>query len=504
MARSGRQTLNLETVVQISLPGSGGSMSNPDILFRGIPRGPTRGYTASVVMASKASVVVVPCCGSFSLAAVAREAGAPTERIVCGDISLYSTALGMAIMSNDWRLDLKPEAGEIGELVRKYVDGAPIAKAAAVMYAIRVLQYDRKNQTIFLQHVQRELMQEAENYIGQLMEAIVEMAQALRGLRYEARDMWLTLDEYRGDPKALLLVNPPRYTGGYGRMFKGIERIFDWDEPKVAQFTEKDYARLMQVLGASPALTLMYYATPNEDPAPLWGEPWQSVFADRPSNSKSAAINWIVANRNPIPPQVSRAKITLGEARFKLFTGEVKPDSRIEARVIPRDVADYYKDLFIHRLPGSMSEKYVGLLLDGCLAAILAFTTANMRSGHGSKDDEIGDIPANLTFAFTVPHERYERLHKLTLLSMLSEWFWNDIFSREKHVDLTGLPRRVQSTMLTPHPENKTARGTGMEMAKRAAQKDGTFKLTYYGNIVQRTREETLALWLQKFATKTR
>ena len=114
-------------------------MSNPDILFRGIPRGPTRGYTASVVMASKASAVVVPCCGSFSLAAVAREAGAPAERIVCGDISLYSTALGMAIMNQDWRLDLKPEAGEIGELVRKYVDGAPIAKAAAVMYAIRVL-----------------------------------------------------------------------------------------------------------------------------------------------------------------------------------------------------------------------------------------------------------------------------------------------------------------------------------------------------------------------------
>jgi|GEM_PF-7124734 len=48
-------------------------MSNPDILFRGIPRNKTRGYTARVLSAVKPAKVVIPCTGSFSLARLALE-----------------------------------------------------------------------------------------------------------------------------------------------------------------------------------------------------------------------------------------------------------------------------------------------------------------------------------------------------------------------------------------------------------------------------------------------
>lgn len=68
-------------------------MANPDILFRGIPRGPTRAYTLKTLKAVKPERVVVPCCGSFSLAVVSIAAGLKPEQIMCGDISLYSTAI---------------------------------------------------------------------------------------------------------------------------------------------------------------------------------------------------------------------------------------------------------------------------------------------------------------------------------------------------------------------------------------------------------------------------
>jgi len=51
----------------------------------------------------------------------------------------------------------------------------------------------------------------------------------------------------------LLLVNPPRYSGGYDRMFEGVDDVFDWDAPAAAQFVEQDYARLMEMLGGSAA-----------------------------------------------------------------------------------------------------------------------------------------------------------------------------------------------------------------------------------------------------------
>ena len=243
-------------------------MASPDILFKGIPRGRTRGYTADVIRAVRPEIVVVPCCGSFSLAQVAVEAGIKPEGIVCGDISLYSTALGKAIMDEDWELGVKPEGAEVCEMVSSYLDEGPVGKAAVVFFVLRVLQYNRKVMGAWHRDHQRELLENAGVYMQQIMDHISEVKLQLHGLTYQARDMWETLDEYRDNPDAILLTNPPRYSGGYERMFAGIEAIFQWDEPEVAQFTEADYGRLMELLGESEATTLMYYATQGEDPTP--------------------------------------------------------------------------------------------------------------------------------------------------------------------------------------------------------------------------------------------
>jgi hypothetical protein len=134
--------------------------------------------------------------------------------------------------------------------------------------------------------------------------------------------------------------------------------------------------------------------------------------------------------------------------------------------------------------------------------AIAGIHLQNWRLGRGQKVE--GMVPASLTFAFSVPHDGYRRLHKLALLSILSSWFWDDILGHERSYGLMGIPNRVQSTMLTPHPENKTARGTGLKLTTREKQDDGTFKLVYHGDIVERTRQETLELWLKKFGKLTK
>src|SRR5512145_1607825 len=84
-------------------------MANPDVLFRGIPRGPTRAYTSEAIAAARPDLIVIPCTGPFSLASVAAGAGMTPAAIACGDISIYSTALGHAIMGEDWRVSTRPE-----------------------------------------------------------------------------------------------------------------------------------------------------------------------------------------------------------------------------------------------------------------------------------------------------------------------------------------------------------------------------------------------------------
>lgn len=356
-------------------------MANPDILFRGIPRGPTRGYTAELIKAVKPERVVIPCVGSFSLANTAVVAGVAPENIVAGDISLYSTSLGNAIMAQQWRLEVKSEEAEV---VRPYLTD-PISKAAAVLLMLRILQYANKRHTVHHQGLKQELVVNAQIYFAQLKTQVEQLAALLHGLKYQARDMWQTLEEHRNNPNAMLLVNPPRYTGGYDRMFKGIDDALDWDAPVVPQFIEKDYVRLMAMLGDSEALTLMYYATQGEDPSPLWGEPWRALFADKPRNKRVAAINWIIANQEPSKTMITRPREWDIKASFPLFTGQVKQDSKLWAVKVQREVGEYYKDLLVHKLPGSLAERYVALLLDGHLLAIVGLNLKDWR-GAGGKE----------------------------------------------------------------------------------------------------------------------
>lgn len=448
-----------------------------------------------MIAAVKPDLVVIPCTGSFALAAVAREAGA--REIVCGDISLYSTALGNAIMGQDWRLDLKTD--EYAEIVRPLLTD-PVSKAVAVMLVLRVLQYERKDGKAYHLHRQRELTRNAQVYIDQLREQIEVLAAALKGVRYAAQDMWVTMEENCDAEGVVNLINPPRYTGGYDRMFAGIDRVFDWDEPPATQFTERDYARLMDYLAEKPALSLMYYATDGEDPAPQWGSRWKSVFADRPGSIGRAAINWIIANRDPVGVEANRAKIQHGQAKYPLFTREIMQTSEIKAVKVDKITGDYYRDLFIHKLPGSVTEVYVALLIDGYLSGIAGLHLADYRRGKTIKKGEKQlEQCASVTFAFTSPHPVYDRLHKLTLMSIVSSWFWADVLKGDRTFDLEGAPKHVKTTMLTPYPENKTARGI-LKLDTREPQKDGTYKLTYSAAVSSRTREDTLKEWLTKFA----
>lgn len=445
-------------------------------------------------------LVVIPCTGSFSLAHVAREAGVPADRIVCGDISLYSTALGNAIMGTDWRLDLKPEV-EYGELVAPYLTD-PISKAAAVLLMVRICQYTRTEQKLYHLHRQRELIRNAAIYIDQLRDQIEALSVSMRGLTYKAQDMWVTMDDYCDGEGVVNLINPPRYTGGYLRMFKGIDQLFDWDEPQASQFVEKDYARLMEYLGEKPALSLMYYATDGDDPveAEGWVAPWRSVFADRPGTIGHSAINWIVSNRDPVGVEASRAKINQGQSRYPLFDGVVKPDSQLWAQRVDKTLGDFYRDLFIHKLPGSVTEVYVALMIDGHLLGIVGLHLADLRRGKTVvKGEKVLDHCASITFAFTCPHPVYDRLHKLTLSSITSEWFWVDVLGKEAWYTLNGAPKHVKTTMLTTHPENKTARGI-LKLDTREQQKDGTYKLTYSGAVQPFDRHQTLTNWLSKFS----
>jgi hypothetical protein len=196
----------------------------------------------------------------------------------------------------------------------------------------------------------------------------------------------------------------------------------------------------------------------------------------------------------------SRGKIVAGGAKFPLFTGEISDKTAIKALWVEKQVGDYYRDLFIHRLPGGVTEMYIALIADGFLMGIIGLHLADLRRGKVVKNgDKVLEHCASVTFAFTADHPRYDRLHKNMLMSITSEWFWDDVLGAENWYELNGAPKHVKTTMLTHHPEVKSARGI-FKLDTREQQKDGTYKLTYSTATNRRSREATLKEWLTRFA----
>ncbi|HRF97038.1 MAG TPA: hypothetical protein PLZ51_17640, partial [Aggregatilineales bacterium] len=226
-------------------------------------------------------------------------------------------------MDTDWRLDINPDTpSEYADIITPLLT-SPLDKAVGVLLMVRILQYVRKDKKAYHEHRRLELVRNSGEYIAQLREQVIGIRSYLKGLTYLAQDMWVTMETELGSADVVNLINPPRYSGGYDRMFAGIDAIFNWDEPSAKQFTEKDYPHLMDSLAEDDALSMMYYATDGEDPAPQWGTPWRSLFADRPNSMGQAAINWIIGNRDPVGIEASRGKIVAGSAKFPLFTGTI-------------------------------------------------------------------------------------------------------------------------------------------------------------------------------------
>lgn len=474
-------------------------MTMPEIVFKGVPRAYTRGYTAEVIRRQEPERVVIPCVGAFALASTVIEAGVDPSNIQCCDITLYSTVIGRMLSGDDMPLEAKGEWDWLNE----YMEDS-VGKVAAVTVAIRLLQYLSKRDSVYKWERVREVRERKDVYLMQARQAAVKMRDRLGGLSYQAEDMWGLIARHvpRGDDRdsegkggTLILCNPPRYSKGYSVQYKGVEDAFEWQEPRVQQFDEEDYPMLMDTLRDGPR-ALMYYATPvisAEDPAEQWGPPWKSVFADRPKTGKTAAINWIVSNRPYLAApsaKLRRADVEAPvRAKYKMFReGLITPESRLEVRVESKEVAGYYRDLLVHNLGLINAERYKVLLMDGELMAVMGAHLQNLRASG------VLNGICKLTFSFTVDHPVYNRLHKLTLMSAVSSWFWEHEIS-----DMEKMPRAIQTTMMTPHPEVKTARGIFKLRDRERDPVTGWNRLTYYADLVYRSPEETLAEWKRRF-----
>lgn len=466
-------------------------MANPDLLFKGIIRRHVRGYIADAIERLGAERVVVPCAGTFALAATARSAGVEPGSISAADISLYSSVIGSHLAGEDMRLVARGPMAWLNPYMNSSRD-----KAAAVVLAIRTLQYEQGRPNPFKQDNARELRAHAASHLAEAASELDTLHSILAGIHYRAEDMMALIDRHRDDPAALIVANPPRYTGGYDKMFAGIDDIFDWDAPEVPQFTEDGFIPMLADLRDAPAPMLLCYAERADQGDPASQFPgWKSVFAHRPKPGIGESVDWVLANTAAaakLPPLLSRSDnrnpaihryALLGSSR------EIGDHSTLTVRQESAATVSYYRDLFGHRLvtSGPLARLPGGLFVDGRLLGVFVVETRAMLTSQQQTRGRIGDFQ----MTFSIQNDRLA--HKLMLMSMASSWFWRGLIQDP----LTPPPERIQTTMLTPYPEVKTARGI-MALTERKETPDG-YKLIYQTPVIDRTPADTIREWRRRF-----
>lgn len=461
-------------------------MSSPDILFKGVPSRMVRGFLADAVKEMAPERVVIPCAGAFSFAYAVASTGFPAKQIETCDITLYTSVVGAYLAGTDMRLEPKKGHEWLGQFTK---DSA--GKAAAVVLAIRILQYTKKKKrTVYGEERIRELRKNAPLYIEDIQARLTAYHEALGGVKYRAEGMYDLIQRRMHDRGALIAWAPPWYRGGYDKMYAGIEEVFDWDAPRVAQFDPDEWPALVDALAHSKSTTMLLYSTPLnecENPEYMFGHPWASVFVECPKAAKRSVISWFVSNKpDKIKKGMARydiSKITVPKYKMAMHN-IIRRKSDIRVFLESREVVSYYRDLLVHRLALKETGNYCVLLVDGELVAAMGFQLSKFRVSGGE---------ARQTFCFTPQHRKYQYLHKLALLAQTSTWFWEFLGA-----DIYGMPTAVQTTMLARFPAVMSVRGI-FKLRERTPEKDVGYKLSYVAEVKKRTRKETIGLWLDKW-----
>lgn len=186
-------------------------------LFLGNLGAPERDYLTPLLprLMERYSRLIEPAAGSFAVATIARHKGWASTAIDTSDVSLYSTAIGEAIVGRDLMALGVTLDGDKVELT-----GSPAHQAAEVLMLQLALRNAKHKQGHYLSAVLEDLESNREHHLASIQAKIEQLASHLGPITYRPLDMFDHLDEVADDPSALVVLNPPTYKclGPYERL----------------------------------------------------------------------------------------------------------------------------------------------------------------------------------------------------------------------------------------------------------------------------------------------
>jgi hypothetical protein len=195
-------------------------------MFVGAINSTLRKFLASHHGAFSDVPVVVGCSGNFTSEATLSQFANPTA-IHSNDVSFYSCLVGGWLCSSP--LEFEITEAEFSWL-NEYAD-EEIRRVASIMVLLEMLQYEKRNNA----HRQRMwgLYRSCfPDLVGQTVKKLGEVN--VRVASFFAGDVMEHFQHFADEPDAVFCCYAPTYSGGYERMYRRLDEIVAWNEPRDA------------------------------------------------------------------------------------------------------------------------------------------------------------------------------------------------------------------------------------------------------------------------------
>ena len=403
--------------------------------------------------------VYVGCSGNFSVEQILSRY-APKARIWGNDVSLYSSVLGAYLAGQPFEMSVKDESFQWLEPHLGDVE----AKSAAVMVLLEALKHEKADNVFKARHWAHYL----NNFEGFQQATVARLRERKKEFRLEAytsKDIFDLLDEMPQEAVAVAFL--PTYAGGYERMFKRLEEIFDWDRPAYGLIDAERKAAILEKMKTRDYLYL--------DDRVVEALPMVAVVRKARMKPVYVYSNMEVLRRGVLKQQ--------RHAEFVPFTrlsdnNVITKESQLTLIPTSNRVVNYYRDVYLSKGVGIPADGEVPLMavVDGKVFGFLIYS--RMQGG--------GDV--YLLADFVVNSGRYRRLAKLLVLvtqtrevrKLLEEKFLLEI-------------SRCRTMVFTDKPVSMKYRG----LYKLARRDPG--KLVYETGMGILDLKEVIPLWLKKY-----
>lgn len=418
-----------------------------------------RSFVAEITRSWDVTDIYVGCSGNFTIERILKERG---FNLHGNDVSIYSVMLGKYLAGEPMNMAIRMD--EFRWLEDYMEEGIP--RIATVLLCTTMLENLHRDEPYFT----RRRSAYKKQWPRLHAETCVKVEKALHELKLASFYAGDVVEFTNTAPRDQAYISfPPTYSGGYEKLYKALNDVFEWDEPVYEMFTPESFGSMLY-----DVMEMKHWIISSDKPLPEL-EGYEVGTVQTSLRSKPVVIYSDQATKRITMPH---QKTELLKVNRMGPEDEITENSKITLKKITQAQMNTLRSLYLNAgIAPAAAGVNLAILIDGKLIGAMGLSKSTFGAGIYLMSD------------FVIRPLGYKRASKLVLACVLSievKRICEQMINQK--VDI------VQTTAFTDKPVSMKYRG----LFDLTSRKENPNRLNYSSAAGQWTLQEALATWVKK------